>query len=83
MGITVERTPNPAAMKFTVGEPVGGPATFTDGQDSPEFASRILSIDGVNSVFATSDFVTVSADASIDWDAAVPVIVEVLEASFG
>ena len=83
MGITVERTPNPAAMKFTVGEPVGGPATYTDDEGSPEYAIRILSIDGVRSVFATSDFVTVSADPSIDWDAAVPLIVEVLDESFG
>ena len=83
MGITVERTPNPAAMKFTVGKPVGGPTTFTDDEGSPEYASRILSIEGVASVFATSDFVTVTADPSIDWESAVPGIVEILEGSFG
>ena len=29
MAIGIDRTPNPNALKFTVGKPVGGPVTFT------------------------------------------------------
>lgn len=83
MSIVVERTPNPLAMKFTVGAPVGGPATYRDAESADQPFDRILAIDGVRSVFATADFITVSANEGIDWDAAVPDVVDVLEAAFG
>ena len=82
MDIRVDRTPNPAAMKFTLGVPVGGPATYKDPTEAPEYASRILAMDGVVSVFATSDFVTVTADPAIDWASVTPGIVEVLAEAF-
>ncbi len=83
MSIVVERTPNPLAMKFTVGAPVGGPATYGDAESAEPPFDRILAIDGVRSVFATADFITVSGNEGIDWDAAVPDVVGVLEAAFG
>ena len=82
MDIRVDRTPNPAAMKFTVGAPVGGPATFADPAEAPEYAARILEMDGVKSVFATADFVTVTGDPSIEWDSVTPGVVEVLAEAF-
>ena len=82
MDIRVERTPNPAAMKFTVGVPVGGPSTFAEPDGAPEYAAQILAIDGVRSVFSTADFVTVTADPAIDWDAQVPAIVSILDEAF-
>lgn len=83
MDIKVERTPNPAAMKFTVGVPVGGPATFTSSEGADDRVASILDLDGVTSVFMTADFVTVSGTDEIDWDAVVPVVVATLESSFG
>ena len=83
MDIKAERTPNPAAMKFSVGVPVGGPSTFTDAEGSPTFAADILGIAGVRSVFTTSDFVTVTADPSIDWDSAAGEIIDILASTFG
>ena len=82
MEIRVDRTPNPAAMKFTLGVPVGGPATYQDPTEAPEYASQILEMDGVVSVFATSDFVTVTANPTIDWAAVTPGVVEVLAEAF-
>ncbi len=83
MAIRVDRTPNPAAMKFTVGAPVGGPATFSDPDGVDDWLAEILAIEDVASVFTTADFVTVTAGAQVDWDAVCPRVVEVLEARFG
>lgn len=82
MEITVERTPNPAAMKFTVGVPVGGPATFTIVEGADERIEPILELDGVTSVFMTADFITVSGSPDIDWDSVVPAVVTTLQSSF-
>ncbi len=83
MGINIEATPNPAAMKFTVGVPVGGPATYTDPSEAAEPFTSILAVEGVASAFATADFVTVTKKPEADWDAVSPAIVEILDGAFG
>lgn len=83
MAIRVEQTPNPAAMKFTVGTPVGGPATVADAAGAEPWLAQILDIDGVASVFMTADFVTVTATPATDWESVSPRIVEALESRFG
>ncbi|MGI9666813.1 MAG: NifU N-terminal domain-containing protein [Acidimicrobiia bacterium] len=83
MPVTVETTPNPAAMKFTVGTPVGGPATYSDAAESEDPFGSILALTGVRSVFCTADFVTVSGSADIDWSSIVPQVSAILEESYG
>lgn len=83
MAIRVDRTPNPVAMKFTVGAPVGGPATVSDPDGAEGWLAEILAIDDVVSVFMTADFVTVTAGPQTEWDAVSPRVVEVLERRFG
>lgn len=83
MTVRVDRTPNPAAMKFTVGSPVGGPATVTDGSEAEDWVAEILAIDEVASVFMTADFVTVTAAPTTDWESLSPRVVDVLEDRFG
>lgn len=78
MTINVEPTPNPRAMKFTVGVPVGGPTTHTDPNGAPDEIAEVLGLPAVTSVFMTADFVTVSGTDSIDWDASIPAIVDAL-----
>jgi hypothetical protein len=82
--VTVETTPNPRARKFTVGVPVGGPATFTaqTAGDRAEWMGIILELTGVVSLFLTSDFVTVTGDDTVDWAAITPDIVSALEREF-
>jgi hypothetical protein len=71
-------------MKFSVGQPVGGPATHVAGDDSADpVASEILALPGVVSVFMTSDFVTVSKSADGDWDSLIPECVGILERHYG
>ena len=83
MTVVVETTPNPRAMKFTVGTPVGGPATYVDAASADDSVAPILDIDGVRSVFMTGDFITVTRTEESSWDSIVDAVVEILEASFG
>lgn len=83
MPITPEGTPNPNALKFTVGRPVGGPKTFVAGREIDEpVAAALLDIDGVTSIFMTADFVTLSKQADVSWDDITPVALAVLEAHY-
>lgn len=83
MGVIVETTPNPRAMKFTLGAPVGGPATFTDAATADERVAGILELEGVTSVFMTGNFVTVTRTEAATWDDLADPIVAVLTTSFG
>lgn len=83
MAVTIDNTPNPNALKFTVGEEVGGPVTFTaeTAGDHP-VAVAVLGVQGVTSMFMTADFVTVTKDADGDWSAIAPAVQAILEAAF-
>lgn len=84
MPVSPEPTPNPNAMKFTVGQPVGGPATYTpDGEVDDPTAAEILDVEGVVSMFMTADFVTVTKSAETRWDSITPRVVAALESRFG
>ena len=84
MAVNVEQTPNPNALKFSVGEPVGGPGTYVKGAEpEEEFLARLLELDGVASVFFTSDFVTISKTPDGSWDAIKPEATAILESHFG
>lgn len=82
MPIRIEPTPNPNALKLTVGSPVGGPATFTGDTDDP-LAGPLLGLPGVTSIFMTADFVTLSKTPEADWESITPRAVEILEERFG
>lgn len=83
MAVRVETTPNPNAMKLTVGVPVGGPATFVAGKgDADGFAADLLGLPGVSSIFMTADFVTISKGPDTSWELILPGAVEILEAAF-
>lgn len=84
MAVRFDPTPNPNAGKFTVGVPVGGPATYLPGSEAEEpFVVDILAIEGVTSVFLTADFVTVSKTPSTSWDSIAPQANAILETHFG
>lgn len=69
MSVAAEPTPNPNAMKFTVGKPVGGPATFSrDSAGENPAADSLLAIEGVVSVFFTADFVTLTKSPEAAWE---------------
>jgi hypothetical protein len=70
-------------MKFTVGSPVGGPATYVDAASADDSVAPILNIEGVTSVFITGDFVTVTRTEESSWDSIVDAVVQILDTSFG
>lgn len=84
MSVQVSPSPNPNAMKFSVGRSVGGPVTYT-GANLPEagFAAELLAIEGVVGIFMTADFVTITKSPGADWDAIVPPALAILESEFG
>ncbi len=82
MGITVETTPNPRALKFTLEGPVGGPATYADAATADAKIAPVLDLDGVTSVFMTANFVTVTRSEAATWDDLTDHIVAALTASY-
>ncbi len=78
-----ESTPNPNSLKFTTDD---GP--FLDGgmvacsseeeaRDDP-LARRLFSVGGVEDVFITPQFVTVSKAPAVDWGAVKPEVETIL-----
>ena len=83
MAVRVEPTPNPNATKFTVGVAVGGPGTVVQGVEPEEaWASQLLALEGVASVFFTADFVTISKTSDASWESITPEATRILESHF-
>ncbi len=84
MPVSVAPTPNPNAAKFSVGEAVGGPATFVAGANPEDpMAAGLLGIAGVTSIFMTADFVTISKAPDTPWESIIPEATAILESRFG
>jgi len=66
---SIETTPNPNSMKLNVDGLVGKPITYdkSHSADCPDFIARILQIEGVQSVFACQNFLTVNRDPRFHW----------------
>ncbi len=83
MAVAIEATPNPNALKFTVGTEVGPPRTFVAGRDTDDdTAAELLALDGVTSVFMSADFVTISKLPDADWTAIAEEAQAILERRF-
>ena len=83
MSVQVDPTPNPNALKFSVGAQVGGPGTYVKGAEPEEpFVGALLEINGVTSVFLTADFVTISKTPEASWDSITPEATAILEGQF-
>lgn len=83
MPVRSDPTPNPNAMKFSVGSPVGGPGTYVKGSEPDEgFIVDLLAIDDVDSVFFTADFVTISKTPTGSWGTIAPSATAILESHF-
>ena len=73
---TPSPTPNPDAMKFTVDAsfPEMVNATDADAAAGHPFLAAVFALDGVASVFAMNDFVTVTRTPGADWDTITPAV---------
>lgn len=87
MFIQTQETPNPESLKFIPGRTVMGdndPISF-DANDSCEnspFAKRLLSANGVESVFFGADFITITKDQEKDWFVVKPHILGIIMEHF-
>ncbi len=86
MLIYTEITPNPQSLKFVLPPEVvaieGGNRTYERGSWSeawPEGVKALLQIAGVESVFLTRAFVTVTKGAEAGWPELIPAVKEVLK----
>lgn len=83
MPVSVTPTPNPNALKFTVGAEFASPSSFAAGQETDDpVASPLLALPGVTSVFMSADFVTVSKSPEAFWDEIAPEATRILEEHF-
>lgn len=83
MAVSVTPTPNPNALKFTVGAEFDTPRSFVSGAEvDDEVARDLLALDGVASVFMSADFVTISKTADAFWDEIAPEATRILEGHF-
>lgn len=83
MPVTISATPNPNAVKFTVGVDVGGPKTYVTGQETDDApAVELLALPGLASVFMTADFVTISKMPDAEWDEIAPEAERILSEHF-
>ncbi len=68
---SIETTPSPNCMKLNLDEPASAmPLTLTHGEpmtNAPEVFQTLLAIEGIQSVFAIGDFVTLTRKGSADW----------------
>ena len=76
MFIQTEETPNPATLIFIPGVDVlpGSSAEFSSTEEAKTspLASRLLRIDGVDSVFLSGDFVSITKAEQMEWFALKP-----------
>ena len=72
--ISLQATPNPHAVKFTLNRRVAAQgATYRDAASADaDWARRLLEIPGVAQVFAVNDFIAITKGADAAWDAIVP-----------
>ena len=78
-----ESTPNPNSLKFTTDDGPfldGGMAAYTSAEEAEEdpLARALFAISGVEDVFVTPQFVTVSKAPGADWAAVKPDVEAVL-----
>ena len=71
MFIQTEKTPNPNSLKFIPGKKVltkGNIEILEKNQIDNELVKNIFSIDGVESIFLSEDFLSVNKKEEINWE---------------
>ena len=78
MFIQTEDTPNPDTLKFMPGDTVlkTGSVDFSNAESSVNspLATRLFEIEGVSRVFLSSDFISVTKESALEWNALKPSI---------
>ncbi len=79
---SIETTPSPNCMKLNLdAQTLTKPLTLKAGEptvDVPEVFQNLLAIEGIQSIFVVSDFVTLTRKGSVDWQPILTAAGEVL-----
>jgi scaffold Nfu/NifU family protein len=74
--LDVQPTPNPNAIKFTLGSPTtdGSPKTYRNASEAEgvPLARELFAIPGVVYVFMTANFISVNKSPESQWEAILP-----------
>ncbi len=78
-----ESTPNPNSLKFTTDDGPfldGGMAAYSSADEAADnpLAHRLFSVSGVDDVFITPQFVTVSKAPNVNWSSVKPDVEAIL-----
>lgn len=79
-----ERTPNPQSIKWVLGQAVAGEAGRAAFREAPAsevspLGARLFQVEGIESIFLGSDFVTVTKDTGHDWSELAAAIVDAIK----
>ena len=81
--VYIESTPNPASMKFVVNKFLleEGSVEYTSPEQTENcpLAKQLFSFTGVNGVFITSNFVTITTVNTVDWYDISPILREFIK----
>lgn len=84
--ISTEYTPNPNALKFNLSEDIvrGGAVTYANADQAKDsrLATYLLGIPHVIEVFMMDNFITVTQDGGMPWDALVGTVKPLVEEHF-
>ncbi|PYZ94563.1 virulence factor [Salipaludibacillus keqinensis] len=79
--ISVEPTPSPNTMKFTLNTSLAqGKAnnyTIQNIKEAPDFVKEIFEVDGVKGVYHVADFIAVERTPKVDWKVILPKVRQV------
>ncbi|SCA57228.1 HIRA-interacting protein 5 [Candidatus Terasakiella magnetica] len=82
MFIQTEATPNPSTLKFIPEQTImaQGTANFNDKDTAARspLATRLFDVEGVDSIFLGSDFITVTKEDDKEWQVLKPMVLEAL-----
>jgi hypothetical protein len=83
MGVRVETTPNPNALKFTtdklIFEGTNSISVMPGEESEHEIMNDLMKVAGVDNVFGYQNFITVNKQFDVEWDNLTPKVQEIFE----
>jgi Virulence factor/Scaffold protein Nfu/NifU N terminal/HEAT repeats len=78
--VSIDTTPNPNSLKLNIGEAWPQSATYTTDNEAtaPKIVQTLLHIEGIESIFASANFLTLNRHPKADWE----VILKAVHAAF-
>lgn len=81
--VSIEPTPSPHSMKINVNEMLADGNYFQykrtdDLTNAPEYAKKLLQIDGIISIYRVVDFITIARNPKKAWEVILPAVQETL-----